>query len=540
MTKMNKLHKYLSWALLGLTLAAAACDDDEPSALDSSTLIESIRFDLADDVRVKLYTDHTGTQALPLVRDERVTLSCTVVPDPSQVTFPALNWTSSDTSVATVTPDGVVTALAAGTAVITVAPETVNLVATASLKVNVVESVIRVTSISITDDAEQRDETYNLPSCYIGEKMHLTAAVQPAEATYQTVMWSSSDPAIATIDPISGEVTGLQRGRVTMTATALDEDEVTADHEIYIDQIVTPLGVKMANTPAEGRLFSLSEQRFTFTFDTYPTVSTRSLIEWTTSDATIATVSRGAVTFHKYGKVTISATCGQSEESLPEGFARTFSYTFDIPAGYYNEHFVSESAPWWVSDTNGAVATRMFDAATGEYYLRIVPGVQNASNFRGDMKRDPANGNIYMTRSSYPILCLRMDDVADRKAGVNRSIFLDVNNGYVDNSGSTARIWFGRIGGGGQNKWAKKYKCSDGSAILVYDLETQTIQNGGQLTENAVVVFPSFKIGYADIRPFDSAEEAAYRLFWFHTFTGEAELGTYLNEWSSRTGITFE
>ena len=528
---MKKTFRYLFSALFAMACAFTACTDDETKEVLPSVVYESIDFDLADAVRAKIYTDETNTPALPMVVGEQITLSCVTNPASEEVSFPGLSWTSSDPTVARV-EEGTVRALKAGSTIITVTPSTTNLLATASLKINIVDEVIEATAITISDDAEFTDETYGLPACYTGETMTLTASIEPAEATYRTVMWSSQNPDIATVDPVSGVVTGVARGKATILAAALDESGVTASHEIFIDQIILPLGVKFTTAPAER--YSIDEGGCTIAFETYPKVSTRSQIIWTPSDPTVATVERGVVTFLRPGTTTITATCAESDETLPEGFARSASFTVNIPAGYYNEHFRNETTPWALNPSHvnsGASAERLYNASTDEYYWLFTPYL-NASNVgRGDIQH--SGSKVFLESGGYPILCFRIDDVNDSAKKFSRNI-------NVDTSGSAGDTKYSGWIGGNNNKWKTKYKCSDGSAILIYDLSTQNFQNGGALPAGTVAEFSTFQIKYADIKTPASAEEARYRFFWFMTFGSEEEMTAYLNTWSQQTGITYE
>ena len=530
---MKSIKRYLPLAALALIFGFASCEE-EPYVLDSASLMYSIQIDMANEDRAKIYVDETESQTLPLLVGESIQLGFTSDPaDLSTLTYPDVVWNSSDESVVVVDETGKITAKAAGIAVVTVNPSTVNLPATASIKVTVVADVTKVTSIEITDDSDHVSEFSPLPSCYIGESMTLTATVTPADATYKTVLWSSKDESIAVIDPITGVVTGVAQGEVKMVATALDADKVSAEYAIYIDKVITPEGIKINNAPAADEEFSVGDGYYQIDFDTYPAVSTTSLITWTSSDPAVAEVdAKGKVTFKMYGEVEITAAVPESE-STPAGFVKTQTMKFVIPAGFYREHFVDQNIVNWSMATNGGTQVWMEGA---ENYIYFTPNRANSNTLRGDIKR---TAPTYITQN-YPILCFRIDDVND--LGYARNITFDTSGNIEDGTKFSGGI------GSNNNKWKKKYKCSDGSAILIYDLATQGFGKSdgtNLLPEGTVCTFATFQLKYADIRLSDKADfpddpGVHYRMFWFHTFKSEDALNAYLNTWSTETGITFE
>ena len=71
----------------------------------------------------------------------------------------------------------------------------------------------------------------------VGEKLSAPAAtVIPGNATNQTIEWSSADDGIATVDPATGEVTGVAEGKVMITAaiTNPDNTKVTKSYELTV------------------------------------------------------------------------------------------------------------------------------------------------------------------------------------------------------------------------------------------------------------------------------------------------------------------
>lgn len=76
----------------------------------------------------------------------------------------------------------------------------------------------------------------------VGDKRTLTATVEPADATIKSVVWSSSDPAIASVNSVTGEITAIADGTATVTATSSSNKKVSAFCTITVgsDEIITP------------------------------------------------------------------------------------------------------------------------------------------------------------------------------------------------------------------------------------------------------------------------------------------------------------
>lgn len=521
-------------AALGLMLGFTACQE-ESYVLDSASLMYSIEIDMAVEQKAKIYIDATETETLPMYVGESIQLGFVSDPaDLSTLTYPEIKWVSSDESVVTVDASGKITAKADGFAVISVSPSTVNIPATSSLKVTVVSEVTKVTSIAISDNSEhESDFAPGLPSCYIGETLTLSAVVSPAEATYQSVLWTSLDESKAVVDPITGVVTGVAQGEVDIKATALDEDKVSKTYKVYIDKVIMPEGIKVNNAPASDEVFSVGDGYYQIDFETYPAISTKSKISWTSSNTEVATVdTKGKVTFLKYGTADITATIPETGAEHA-GFVKTVTMKFNIPAGFYREHFADQNLISWNMGTSGGTQEWRAEPQT---HIFFTPAKPNANTLRGDIKR---TAPTYITRN-YPILCFRIDDVND--LGYARNITFDTSGNIEDGTKYSGGI------GSNNNKWKKKYKCSDGSAILVYDLATQGFGKSdgtNLLPEGTVCTFATFQLKYADIRfsdKHDYPEDPGvhYRMFWFHTFQSEDALNAYLNAWSTETGITFE
>jgi uncharacterized protein YjdB len=120
-----------------------------------------------------------------------------------------ITWTSSNTSVATISGSGLVTAIIAGSATITATSGTVT--GTAALTVTA-PAPVPVATVTVTPAA---------PSVQVGATVQLSAVPRDANGnvlTGRTITWSSSNNSVATVSS-SGLVGALVAGTVTITAT---------------------------------------------------------------------------------------------------------------------------------------------------------------------------------------------------------------------------------------------------------------------------------------------------------------------------------
>jgi uncharacterized protein YjdB len=164
-------------------------------------------------------TDVTlSPSALNLAPGGTGTLTATVLP--SNASNKNVTWKSSNMGVATVADMGGgqarVTAVASGTASITVTTQHGGHSRTCAITVSGSTSQVPVTGVSITQSA------LNLTP---GGTGMLTAAVLPSNATNQGILWSSSNPVVATVSVSGGQsatVTAGTAGTAVITVTTED------------------------------------------------------------------------------------------------------------------------------------------------------------------------------------------------------------------------------------------------------------------------------------------------------------------------------
>ena len=227
-------------------------------------------------------------KAVTLEVDDNETLTVTVTP--SDASNKKVNWKSSNTSVATVSSTGVVTAKAVGTANIT-ATTTDGTSLSATCKVTVEPTL--VTSLSLNK---------SVATLKTNETITLIANVFPTAAQNRTVTWSSSDTSVATVSS-EGVVTALKVGTATITATTTDGSNLTATCKVTV--VETPAtGISLNKTTASLK----ANETVTLTATVTPSTTTNKSVIWTSSDETVATVKDGVVTAHKVGTANIIVT----------------------------------------------------------------------------------------------------------------------------------------------------------------------------------------------------------------------------------------
>ena len=152
----------------------------------------------------------------------------------------------------------------------------------------------------ITISSEQ-----NVRTIKVNQTLQLTAKVFP-DGAEQSVTWASNNEAIATVDA-NGLVTAVAKGNVSIVATSKADENVSESFALIVEAaetvVVNPTGVTVT---AEGNATSLKAgTTLRLTAVVSPAEASQS-VTWESSDATVATVSRGEVTGLKEGTVTIT------------------------------------------------------------------------------------------------------------------------------------------------------------------------------------------------------------------------------------------
>ena len=193
----------------------------------------------------------------------------------NSLTNRAVSWSTTNTAVATVSSSGLVTALTVGGPVTIIASSEGQ---DGSATVTVIPPPVASVSVSPAS-----------PSLTPFAAVQLSATTRDASGavlTGRVVTWTSSNNAVATVSG-SGLVTGVTvGGPVTITATS--EGQTGTATVSVVNPIVTSVSITPATTSVsiDGTTFLAADVR-----DQNNVNLTKQVVTWTTSNATIATVS---------------------------------------------------------------------------------------------------------------------------------------------------------------------------------------------------------------------------------------------------------
>ena len=208
-------------------------------------------------------------------------------PQPVDATDRSVTWSSSNTSVATVSADGLVKALNGGTTNIIARTVDGGYTAVCKIKVIVPVSYLKVNTTYVHIEK--------------GETFQLKAWPQPVSATNRAVTWTSSDNSVATVDS-TGLVTAVNYGTAYVTVKTID-GEYWKKCEIVVGTRVSSVSLNTQTLPIEPG------HKSQMTATVYPTNASIRSVSWKSSNDSIVTVSNtGLVTAVQKGTATITVT----------------------------------------------------------------------------------------------------------------------------------------------------------------------------------------------------------------------------------------
>lgn len=273
---------------------------------------------------VKQYVASMSLSAdtLTLTPNSSEKLTAQILPD--NASSKCVAWSSSNKAVATVNSNGVITAVKEGSCIIT-AKATDGSGKKAVCKVTVTNPV---TSVVLNAHSI---------SWNIGKKAHFYPVVTPDTATNTGVVYTSSDPKVATVSE-KGLLTAVSAGTCIITCTAVDGSGKYDTCTVQVKQPVTKLTISGSSTVNE-------DSSIIFKAQIAPTNATNKKVSWSSSDITVARVdSNGKVTGVSAGRAVIKCTAN-------DGSKVTASKAITVKSPKVTGQQIADYAESWVGKT---------------------------------------------------------------------------------------------------------------------------------------------------------------------------------------------
>ncbi len=191
-----------------------------------------------------------------------------------------VRWTSSDTTVATVDSNGVISGVLVGTAIIT-ATATADTSKKATTTITVTATAVAVTGVTLDSSTVEIVED---------STARVVATVSPPTATNPAVTWTTSDTTVATVDA-NGIITGVSAGTANITVTTTD-----GSYTATVTVIVTAAPILVTGVTLNTSTVTVGENESVTVEETViPSDATDKLVSWRSSNTAIATVDLNGV-----------------------------------------------------------------------------------------------------------------------------------------------------------------------------------------------------------------------------------------------------
>lgn len=369
--------KMVGIGMLGASILAISCSEQEfTTGMSENQLITSITLDVDTELPVLMGTD--------------TTIVYHITPENPDVAD--LRWSTTNELVASVSPDGTISAKSLGKAIITVTPSVGfgSDATSKSIEVTVIPEVIKATSIEFSNEGNQ---------LYEKDKLQLTYDILPANHTYSYLTWGSSDENIATVDK-DGVVTGINAGDVEIYAYTHDGSRVKGVYPLKVIKYVPATDVEIISY--DKKLYW--KQQLDLDYKLTPEIATKSSVVWSSSDEKILKVEGGKVQAVGVGTAIVTATCTET------GNKSTVTLTID--PGFYMWDYSTAFEGWTINNSLGSIerkdgklyATVTADAIKRVYLQRVYSTAKNLldMNFR-----------------DYPVIAFRCEEIVTASFAVN-------------------------------------------------------------------------------------------------------------------------
>ena len=293
-------------------LMFAACE--KPETEDKTVAVESVSLDKAISEGYEL------TEGTTLDISEYVTVL------PENATDKTVSYSSSKTDIATVSEEGVITAVAEGETEITVKAGDKTATFTLTVKAKPAETVAVE---SITLDKEIADGK----SVEEGQTLDISGlfTVLPDNATDKTVSYASSNKDAATITD-AGIITAVAAGESTISITSNSDANVKEEFTLTVTA-KAPVNITAINVTENSKTYT-SEDRKVYDLSEYFTVEpaeNTDAVTFASSDEDVAKIENGKMSIGVAGEATITIAAQSNPEIKATITVTVKQYVGDYP-----------------------------------------------------------------------------------------------------------------------------------------------------------------------------------------------------------------
>ena len=477
MTYKNILQKGAFVALMtGTLVMTVSCNDDDVSpVLEERVLVKEINLEV--------------TPELPLLIGTDTLIKYTVGPD--KAFNKELVWKSTVPDVATVDAEGRITAISAGNTVISARPA-VGYSTTSTINVKVVNEIIHITDINLTNEDLEVFVTSTLP---------LTWQTTPADPTYPGLIWKSLTPDKATVNE-KGEVKGIAEGKARIQVTATDDKHFTKEFEIKVKPIIY---IESMEFVKETDKLALGET-YTPQMNVTPIDATLSYITWESSKPDVVEIDeKGRFVAKAYGNAVITALADYGD-----GKPVKATMSVNVSEGLMNDQFTVEN----IWQPFGNFTHREFEWMENDGVLRIFPGEDKTYK----AVRICRNGGFGFNVTNYPILAFKMkfpENVFEASTSIEW--YLDIWGG----SGITVAGKYGEDTDKGKNAMTV-VDCGE-YKVFYADFTKKFLGKNQQYMPTSLTKYDTVELQFWKIW-YEANETGSIYVDWIKTFESEQEL----------------
>lgn len=357
----NATDKSISWSSSNQSIAIVGVDGTVRGIAPGVAIITAAsnsNREISDVCEINVIQPVTGVSLdqseIELTEDESTKLSASVQPE--DASNKKVNWTSSDVSIAMVSPDGTVYAIKPGQA--TIMATTADGGFVALCKVTVKAKTILIANLGLSANSQ---------TIAVGGSFQLKAIILPENASNKTINWTSTNPEVAQVNT-SGLVTANAEGTTQIIATTSDGSNLSAICNVTVEKQIINI-TQILLTPANSRL--AIGRTLSLSVNITPDNASNKTLAWSSTNPAVATISdNGIVTAISEGDAIIiastqdgsnlSATCQVSvySETIPvESINLNFSQiqgkvgeTYQIEATVLPANASNKAITWASSD----------------------------------------------------------------------------------------------------------------------------------------------------------------------------------------------